>query len=219
MPSSHPAPPDELDKPLELDPSDWDMQDNYFLLTGLVVPRPIAWVSTLAPDGTRNAAPYSYFQAVTTKPPMVMIAGGLRRDGRRKDTRAHIEATGEYVVNIVSEPSAQRMVDCSIAFEPDVSEFDEIGLEAAPSKIVKAPRIAECKVSLECKLDRVLEVGHGGGTMILGEVVWFHVADNTGWVSLAGVRADPTTPDETGGFSDDGGRPVPADDACSGTLR
>jgi len=175
---------------MQIDPGTLEPRDAYGLVISCVVPRPIAWVSTRAADGALNAAPYSFFQALTTRPPLVMISGGHRRDGRRKDTRANIEETGEFVVNVVGEDSAQRMVDCSAAFEPEVSEFDEVGLEPAPSVKVAAPRIAECKVAMECRLDRVIEVGHGGGAMVLGEIVWFHVADDV--LNDDGKTVDPT---------------------------
>ncbi len=174
---------------MQVDPAALEPLDAYRLLISCVVPRPIAWVSTIAPDGTRNAAPFSFFQVLTTKPPMLMIAVGPRGDGRHKDTRQNIETTGEFVVNVVSEPSAQRMVDTSAGFEPEVSEFEEIGLEETPSKVVKPPRIAECKVAMECALNQVIEVGEGGGAMILGKIVWFHVADEV--LADDGKTVDP----------------------------
>lgn len=159
-----------------VDPAGLDPVQLYRLMISVVVPRPIAWVSTVSEDGVRNAAPFSYFQALSSRPPMVMIAVGKRRGGAFKDTRANIEATGEFVVNIVSEPSGAAMVKTSVGYEPDEDEFERVGLEAAPSERVAPPRIAASAVSLECKLDRVLEVGTSG--VCIGEVLLFHVRDD-----------------------------------------
>ena len=160
---------------MQIDPAALEGPDLYRLMISVVVPRPIAWVSTLGPGGVANAAPFSYFQALSSRPPMVMIAVGPRRGGAPKDTRANIEATGEFVVNVVSESSGPRMVRCSVDHPPETSEFDVVGLEKAPSVRVKPPRIAESAVSLECRLDRVLDVGTSG--VCIGEVLLFHVAD------------------------------------------
>jgi flavin reductase (DIM6/NTAB) family NADH-FMN oxidoreductase RutF len=161
---------------MQIDPAGLDKADVYRLMISCIVPRPIAWVSTVAPDGTLNAAPFSYFQALSSQPPTILISVGRRRDGRPKDTRANIEATGEFVVNVVGEESGARMVMSSVGYEPDESEFEKVGLEPAPSVKVKPPRIAECAVALECKLDRVLEIGPSG--ILIAEIVLFHVRDD-----------------------------------------
>jgi flavin reductase (DIM6/NTAB) family NADH-FMN oxidoreductase RutF len=161
---------------MQIDPASLDKAGLYYLMTSCVVPRPIAWVSTMAPDGTLNAAPFSYFQALSSRPPTIMISVGKRRDGRPKDTRANIEATGEFVVNVVGEGSGAHMVMTSVGYEPHESEFDKVGLVPEPSVKVKPPRIAECAVALECRLDRVFEVGDSG--ICLGEIVLFHVRDD-----------------------------------------
>ena len=161
---------------MQIDPAHLDLRAIYRLMTSVVVPRPIAWVSTLSPDGITNAAPFSYFQALGGKPPTILIAVGNRRDGEPKDTRRNIEATGEFVVNIVDEKAGPAMVQTSIDYPYGTSEFDEAGLSAVPSERVAPPRIGECEVSLECKLDRVLEIAGSG--VCIGEVVLFHVADH-----------------------------------------
>ena len=155
--------------------ADLDAKHAYFLMTSVVVPRPIAWVSTMSSGGVLNAAPFSYFQALSSAPPMLMISVGRRPDGAPKDTRANIEATGEFVVNVVSEASASRMVRTAGAFDAEVSEFDAVGIEPAPSRMVKPPRIAESLVSMECRLDRVIEIGRSG--VIFGEILCFHLDD------------------------------------------
>lgn len=159
-----------------IDPADLTGPDAYRLMVSIIVPRPIAWTSTIGADGVLNAAPFSYFQALSSRPPMIMIAVGQRRGGAHKDTRANIEATKEFVVNVVSEDSAAAMVKCAVDHPPEVSEFDAVGLTPAPSVKVKPPRIAECAVAMECRLDRVLEIGSSG--VIVGEVVLFHVRDD-----------------------------------------
>ncbi|MHC4956444.1 MAG: flavin reductase [Planctomycetota bacterium] len=160
---------------MQIDPTKLEPRDIYRLMISVIVPRPIAWVSTRSPDGALNAAPFSYFQALGGKPPMVMIAIGNRRTGEPKDTRKNIEATGEFVVNIVDEESGLAMVETSIDHPYGVSEFEEAGLETLPSEMVAPPRIAGCRASLECKLDRVLELAGSG--VCIGEVVLFHVDD------------------------------------------
>ena len=159
-----------------IDPANLDPKDLYRLMITCVVPRPIAWVSTTSKAGVHNAAPFSYFQALSSAPPSLMISVGQRRDGRPKDTLKNISETGEFVVNVVGEESAERMVASSFAFETDVSEFDEVGLEAAASEKVRAPRIAEAAVAMECRLDRVIEIGRSG--ICIGEIVAFHVRDD-----------------------------------------
>jgi flavin reductase (DIM6/NTAB) family NADH-FMN oxidoreductase RutF/uncharacterized damage-inducible protein DinB len=159
-----------------IDPADLKGSDAYRLMISVIVPRPIAWTSTMSADGVLNAAPFSYFQALSSRPPMIMIAVGQRRGGTLKDTRANIEATGEFVVNVVSEDSAAAMVKCSIDHPPEVSEFDTVGLTPVASVKVKPPRIAESAVAMECRLDRVLEIGSSG--ICIGEVVLFHVDDD-----------------------------------------
>ncbi|MHC4223358.1 MAG: flavin reductase [Planctomycetota bacterium] len=161
---------------MRIDPNDRNAVELYRLMISVIVPRPIAWVSTRGPDGALNAAPFSYFQALSSKPPTVMVSIGRKRGGESKDTLRNIEETGEFVVNIVSEESGERMVRTSEAYDYGVSEFEKVGLEAAPSEIVKPPRIAESAVSMECRLDRVLEVGTSG--VVLGQVVLFHLRDD-----------------------------------------
>ena len=160
---------------MRIDPAEKEPLDLYRLMISVVVPRPIAWVSTRSAAGVLNAAPFSYFQALSSKPPMVMIAVGKRQGGAAKDTRRNIAETGEFVVNIVSESEGSKMVRTSNDYDPAVSEFDAVGLTAAGSEIVAPPRIGESRVSMECKLDRIIEVG--GSSVCIGEVVLFHVDD------------------------------------------
>ncbi len=160
---------------MRIDPAEKESVDLYRLMISVVVPRPIAWVSTKSAAGVLNAAPFSYFQALSSKPPMVMIAVGKKRGGVAKHTRQNLAKTGEFVINNVSEPEAGRMVRTSNDYDADVSEFEEVGLTAVESEIVAPPRIGESRVSMECKLDRIIEVG--GSSVCIGEVVLFHVDD------------------------------------------
>lgn len=160
---------------MRIDPAGLEARDLYRLMISVVVPRPIAWVSTKSAAGVLNAAPFSYFQALSSKPPMVMISVGQKRGGEFKDTRTNIEETGEFVINMVNEASGPAMVRTSVAYESGISEFDEVGLTPVPSEMVAPPRIGESPVSLECRLDRVIEIGTSG--VCIGEVVLFHLAD------------------------------------------
>jgi len=168
MPSSHNAPPSELDAPLELDPSDWDHQQTYYLLTGLIIPRPIAWVSTLAADGTPNLAPHSYFNSVASDPPHVMFSStGV------KDTLRNVTATKEFVVNIVGMDQVEEMNFTATDFPAEENEFAWAQLEHTPSSSVRPPRVKAAKAHLECQLVEVVPVGNS--TMVIGEIVHFHV--------------------------------------------
>jgi flavin reductase (DIM6/NTAB) family NADH-FMN oxidoreductase RutF len=148
----------------------------YKLLVSTVVPRPIAWVTTQDIDGTVNAAPFSFFNAVSGNPPVVAIGIGGRAPGDVKDTGGNIRRTGEFVVNLVSNRLAEQMNITAIDFEKDVNELAEAGLSTAPSSRVKPPRIAESPVSFECERLVIVEVGVDRA-VILGKVVAIHVAD------------------------------------------
>ncbi|HLK21022.1 MAG TPA: flavin reductase family protein [Bryobacteraceae bacterium] len=144
------------------------------------MPRPIAFVSTVSRDGVLNLAPFSFFTAVSANPPIVAFAP-IRRAGANpnKDTLHNIQATQEFVVNIVSEEFAEKMNACSADFPPDVDEFAASGLTPLASDLVKPPRVAESHIHMECKLYLAMEFGElpGSGNLVLGEVVRFHVDD------------------------------------------
>ena len=150
------------------------------LLVQVILPRPIAFVSTLSLDGVANLAPFSFFTAVCPKPPVVCFCNSVRRDGTKKDTIRNVEATGEFVINIVSEDIATQMVACSGDYPSHVSEFDVCGLTPIPSDLVKPPRVKESHVQMECKLLQIVTVSDepGGGSLVMGQVVRFHVDDS-----------------------------------------
>lgn len=164
-----------------IDPSATAPQNIYKLLIGLVVPRPIAFVSSIAADGVRNLAPFSFFTVASANPPVVafcpMIPGS--GSGRRKDTLRNVEATGEFVVNIVSEDFAASMNVTSGEYPPEVDEFVVSGLTPIASDLVKPPRVAESRAQMECRLVQVVHVSDNplGGSIVLGEVLRFHVSD------------------------------------------
>jgi flavin reductase (DIM6/NTAB) family NADH-FMN oxidoreductase RutF len=165
---------------LTIDPQTVAPADVYKLMVGLVVPRPIAFVSTVNVAGARNLAPFSYFTAVSSDPPAVCFAPQIRpSDGTRKDTLRNIEATREFVVNVVSEEIAEQMNLCSGEYPPEVDEFEIAGLTPVASEAVRPPRVAECKASMECRLIQIVEISAKplGGSLVIGEVVRFHVRD------------------------------------------
>ena len=142
-------------------------------MTGLVVPRPIALISTLSPNGVANLAPFSFFTILSMVPPMIGVSIGARAGDQRKDTLANIEATGEFVVNVVSRPIAEPMNMASLDWDADVDEFEISGLTPLFDTLaVKAPRVAESPAQLECRLAQTMPVGDY--TFVIGEVLAIH---------------------------------------------
>lgn len=164
-----------------IDPSKQDLVANYKLIIGSVLPRPIAFVSTVNAEGSSNLAPFSFFTGATAKPPTVCFVP-LRRfsDGQEKDTLRNIRATGEFVVNVVTEDIVEQANDAAMEFPPEISEFSEVGLTPVDCEVVAAPRVLESPISMECKLLQIVDIGEaepGGGSIVIGEVVRFHVDD------------------------------------------
>lgn len=143
------------------------------LLLGGVVPRPIAWTSTLGPEGVANLAPFSYFTVVSTDPPMLSLTIERCDDGATKDTAANIGRTGEFVVNIVPESLGEAMWATSAGLPPEDDEFAVAGTAAAPARHVSPPRVAESPLTMECVLERSLPLGNA--LLVIGRVVCFHV--------------------------------------------
>ena len=162
---------------MQIDPQTAPQQSIYKLLIGCVVPRPIAWVSSLSADGIANLAPFSFFMAVCNDPPTLAFSSG-RRAGNKKDTVQNIEHSQDFVVNLVDDARAEQMNLTSGEYAPEVDEFALTGLTAAPSIKVKAPRVAEAPINLECRVVQILPVGHGPHTLVLGEIVQFHIRDD-----------------------------------------
>lgn len=165
---------------MHFDLKDYPLKSRYKLMTGTIVPRPIAWVSTISQSGRPNLAPFSYFTAVCEDPFTLAFCPGIRViNMSEKDTLRNIRATGEFVVNLVSEEVAVAMNITATELPPDVNEFERAGLTAVPSVRVRPPRVAESKVNYECRLVTIVDMGHqpGAGSIVIGEVLHAHVAD------------------------------------------
>ncbi len=154
-----------------------DPVNAYKLLVSTVVPRPIAWVSTRDLDGSVNAAPFSFFNAMSGQPPIVCFGIGGRAPGDAKDTGNIIRRTGDFVVNLVDNARAEAMNITAIEFGPEVDEFREAGLTPLPSSRVRSPRIAESPVSMECERLVIVEVGVDRA-VVMGKVLAMHVRDD-----------------------------------------
>jgi flavin reductase (DIM6/NTAB) family NADH-FMN oxidoreductase RutF len=160
---------------MNIDPSEHAKADNYKLLTNLVVPRPIAWVTSINESGLINLAPFSFFNAVGSDPLYVVIGVGFKETGQPKDTARNIQTTGDFVVNMVTEDLLEAMNISAADFPAEESELTAANLESATCVRVKTPRLARAQASLECKLFRAEKLG--ANMLIIGEVVMFHVDD------------------------------------------
>lgn len=156
--------PDMLDGPLDIDPAEWDGRQTYFFLAALVIPRAIAWVSTISKDGVPNLSPFSYFTIASNHPPHVLFSTtGI------KDSLVNARETGEFVVNIVDQAHADKMVASSIDVPPEIDEFEWAKLDRAPCVKVSAPRVAAAPAHLECRTTQIIPVGKS--YLVLGEVI------------------------------------------------
>lgn len=164
---------------MHFDPGSRDVRERYLLMIGVIQPRPIAWVSTISPDGKPNLAPFSFFTGIAANPMSLCFSPVNDRNGKKKDTLVNIEATGQFVVNVVSESLAAVMNETSAAYPYGVSEFEKAGVKSAPSEKVKPPRVAQAPVSMECELVQVVRLGEGAlaGNLVVGRVVYFHCDD------------------------------------------
>lgn len=163
-----------------VDPCSTDYTSVYKVLIGSVVPRPIAFVSSISPDGAFNLAPFSFFTVASSHPPVLAFTVGNRaKADPRKDTLRNITSVREFVVNVVSEEFAEKMNLCSGEYPPEVDEFQVSGLTPIPSDLVKPPRVAESHVNMECRLLYTISMSGlvSGGNLVLGEVIRFHVDD------------------------------------------
>ena len=159
-----------------LTPNDLTARDAYRLLSSLIVPRPIAWLSTLGRDGTHNLAPFSFFNAVAGSPPTVMVSIGQRK-GAPKDSLRNILETGEFVVNLVGEELLEAINLTAGEYDYDVDEFAIAGLESAPSMEVRPPRVAQAAAALECRATQFIPVEGSAYTMVLGQVLRYHLRE------------------------------------------
>ena len=176
---------------MTVDPASTDYQSVYKLLIGSVVPRPIAFVSTISPEGAFNVAPFSFFTVASSHPPVLVFTVGNRTTpDPRKDTLRNVTTAREFVVNIVSEEFGPNMNLCAGDYPPDVDEFQVSGLTPVPSDLVKAPRVAESHINMECRLLYTISLSSlvNGGNLVLGEVVRIHIDD--GYVSNYRIDQD-----------------------------
>lgn len=161
-----------------VDGAQLDTDTAYRLLVGCVVPRPIAWISTVDAAGLVNVAPFSSYNYVATSPPMLAINIARRAsDGAVKDTARNILETREFVVNVATEDTMELVHRSGWEYGPDVSEAEALGLELLPSRHVRAPRLAATPVQMECRLDQAVVLGRGINTLYIGEVIAFHLSD------------------------------------------
>jgi flavin reductase (DIM6/NTAB) family NADH-FMN oxidoreductase RutF len=186
---------------LTIDPAERPPQEVYKLMTGIIVPRPVALVSTVDREGVANLAPFSFFCGVGSAPPTLLFCPVLRvgegaNRTARKDTLRNVEETGEFVVNVVSEAMAAAANATAADVPPEVDEFQLSGLTAVPGALVRPPRVAESPAQMECKLLQVIYTSHkpGGGVIVLGEVVRFHVRAEL----VDNFRVDPAGLDAVG---------------------
>ncbi|MBV9982394.1 flavin reductase family protein [Bradyrhizobium sp.] len=161
---------------MRIDPSELPAERIYRLMTGIVVPRPIAWVTSLSRSGVLNLAPFSAFTFVSQKPPMLAISVGRKAD-LYKDTAHNILDTEEYVIHIANTGLMEAVHESSVEHPPEVSEVEQLKLETVPSESIKVPRLAAPPVAMECRFRQCLEFGEARSRLIVGEVVLFHVRD------------------------------------------
>lgn len=162
-----------------LQPHDLTERENYKLLIGSIIPRPIAFITSMAEDETINGAPFSYFNVVSSNPPMISVSV-QRRAGQYKDTTRNIMEKGEFVVHIVDKDNFEKINETAATLTPDQSEIDRAGLTLVSSDTIDVPGIKEAKVRMECKLEQVIPLGDGekvGTELIIGKILNYHIAD------------------------------------------
>lgn len=164
---------------MEINPSQNKRAENYKLLIGGVLPRPIAFITSQGKNGVLNAAPFSFFNVVATDPPMLAVAVMRKPGGIHKDTARNILELQEFVINVVDEHNVEKVNHTACDYPPEISEVTEAGLTTSPSKVVGVPRIVEARVHFECRLHQHLELGNGPNSdLIIGEIVHIHVDDS-----------------------------------------
>lgn len=179
---------------IELDPAVMQAADVYKIIAGCVVPRPIGFISTVSIGGINNAAPFSFFNAISHIPPMVCVSiSKIYKENRRKDTLLNILDTREFVANIVDEATVEAQDFCSEQHPPEFDEIKGAGLTAAASRLVNAPRIEEAPVNFECRLVDAIALPGSPYTLIIGQVVHMHVRRDlvlpNGRIDAAKLRA------------------------------
>ncbi len=184
---------------ISIDPGSQSTQDNYKLLIGGIIPRPIAFVTTLSEDGVLNAAPFSFFNIVSADPPMIAVSVQRKSGGVRKDTARNAIAKGQFVVHVADEGYVEALNATAAPVLPDVSEVELAGLTPVPSEVIAIPGVAEASIRLECVLEQAIELGgtlntpglEGKGVpstdLLIGRIVRFHIDEKV----YRGGKIDP----------------------------
>ncbi|NBW26960.1 MAG: flavin reductase family protein [Flavobacteriaceae bacterium] len=165
---------------MKFNPIDLEQTDIYKLLTGIVIPRPIGWISTTSADGIHNLAPFSYFNAVGDDPPHVMFST-VHTNKSYKDTLNNVLATKQFVVNMVTEDLVEQMNMTSKPIDAKESEFELAGLTPIASSLVLPPRVKECKITMECEMVHHYQLENsktGGATIVIGKIILFHIDES-----------------------------------------
>ena len=165
---------------LKVDPSEIATKDLHQFILGAVAPRPIAFASTLSADGVPNLAPYSFFNAFSSNPPILIFSSNRRvSNNTTKDTLKNVEDTGEVVINVVPHRMVRQMALCSVEYGPEVDEFVKAGFTPLASEKVRPFRVAESPVHMECKVEKILPLGEkgGAGNLIICNIVLMHIAE------------------------------------------
>jgi len=165
---------------MQLDPRELEQTAIYKLLTGIVIPRPIGWISTISEDGINNLAPFSYFNAVGDDPPHIMFST-VHSNNLNKDTLNNVLATKQFVVNMVTEDLVEQMNRTSQPIAANESEFELAGLTPIASSLIKPPRVKECKITMECEMVHHYKLENsktGGATIVIGKIIMFHIDES-----------------------------------------
>jgi len=165
---------------MQFNPQDLEQTAIYKLLTGIVIPRPLGWISTISEDGINNLAPFSYFNAVGDDPPHVMFST-VHSNNSNKDTLNNVLATKQFVVNMVTEDLVEQMNRTSQPIPANESEFELAGLTPIASSLVLPPRVKECKITMECEMVHHYQLENsktGGATIVIGKIVLFHIDES-----------------------------------------
>ncbi|WP_085524538.1 flavin reductase family protein [Tuberibacillus sp. Marseille-P3662] len=166
---------------MHINPKDQTKKENYKLLIGSILPRPIAFVTSRTPEGTINAAPFSFYNVVATDPPMIGISCARKPGNVMKDTALNIQESGEFVIQVVDTDNVKAVNDCSIDYPADMSEVTETGLTLKDSRMIGVPGVQEAKIRMECKLSEIIPMGGTNGApsadFVIGEIVYFDIDD------------------------------------------
>lgn len=176
-----------------INPKEIAKQDRYKLIIGSILPRPIAWVSTMDGEGRLNLAPFSYFSAVCTQPMTLLFSAGILPNGEKKNTWRNVEKVPEFVINICNEETAEAMNLSATVLPYGESEFEWAGVTPVSCEVIGVPRVAEAPISFECLLQRIVTVSEepGGGAAIFGEVQRIHIREDIyqdGYVNLDALK-------------------------------